>query len=71
MSTVSIYSRPNPPKITLEELGRDIARRKAAYEAKYGKPFEMPRNAGLNRTESKKALLAAINEASEKQGWRW
>lgn len=57
--------------MTLEDLGRDIARRKAVYEATYGRPFEMPRNAGLRRTESKKALLAAIDEAAAKQGFSW
>lgn len=57
--------------MTLDELAADIARRKAAYEARTGQPFEMPRNAGNRRTESKKALLAAIDELAAKKGFRW
>jgi len=56
--------------MTLEELGRDVMRRRAVYEATYG-PIEMPRNAGNRRTESKTALLAAIDELAAKKGFRW
>jgi hypothetical protein len=48
--------------IALEELGRRIAARKA----KLGLP-DPPRNAGKNRTASKRALLKAI----EKVGGTW
>jgi len=53
---------PAPKAMTLEAFGRDLTRRRAAL----GKP-ELPRNAGDNRTESKRALLAAIEAA----GGRW
>jgi hypothetical protein len=43
-------------------FGRDLARRRAAL----GDP-EAPRNAGDRRTDSKRALLAAIKKA----GGRW
>jgi hypothetical protein len=39
---------------------------RAEYEAKYGEPFELPRNSGIRRTESKKALLKAIEDAGGK-----
>ena len=42
-------------------------RRRAEYEARYGRPPEMPRNSGKRRTASKPALLKAI----EKAGGRW
>ena len=51
-----------PKVMTLEAFGRDLTRRRAAL----GNP-ELPRNAGANRTESKRALLAAI----EATGARW
>ena len=47
--------------VTLEEFGRRIAARKAAL----GIP-DPPRNAGKNRTASKRALLKAIEEAGGK-----
>jgi hypothetical protein len=63
----------NWPGRTLDfvEYGRALAERRAAYEAKHGHPPPASRNSGARRTESKKALLAAINEITEKQGWRW
>ncbi|WP_235515891.1 hypothetical protein [Sphingomonas sp. Leaf9] len=48
--------------MSLEDFGRDLTRRRAAL----GNP-ELPRNAGANRTDSKRALLAAIEHA----GGRW
>ena len=47
--------------VTLEEFGRRIAARKAAL----GIP-DPPRNAGKNRTASKRALLKAIEELGGK-----
>jgi hypothetical protein len=57
--------------IDFVEYGRALAERRAAYEAEHGHPPLVPRNDGARRTESKKALLAAIDEITEKQGWRW
>ncbi|GLV25963.1 hypothetical protein [Sphingobium sp. Cam5-1] len=54
----STTSTPEP--ITLEELGRKIARRRAELGIT---DADMPRNSGLRRTASKKALLKAIKEA--------
>lgn len=56
--------------IDMQSFGRDLARRRAEYEAKNG-PIPVPRNSGKRRTESKKALLDAINAITGKQGWRW
>ncbi len=59
-------SDPKIP-ITLQEMGERILRRRQEYEAEHGHPIpEMPRNAGKNRTESKKALLKAIEDAGGK-----
>ncbi len=58
-------SQPYAPALkvmSLEAFGRDLACRRAAL----GNP-ELPRNAGTNRTDSKRALLAAIEDA----GGRW
>jgi hypothetical protein len=49
------------PVIRMTDLGARLARRKAEL----GNP-ELPRNAGKNRTESKKALLKAIEDAGGK-----
>ena len=49
----------------MAEMGEQLARRRAEYEAKYG-PLEIPRNAGKNRTPSKRALLKAIEDAGGK-----
>ena len=60
-------SKPDPrldsaePVIQMAEFGRRIAARKAAL----GIP-DPPRNAGKNRTASKRALLKAIEEAGGK-----
>lgn len=59
----STSSRTDPPEaVTLEAFGRDVMRRRAAL----GKEIEMPRNSGTRRTESKKALLKAIEDAGRK-----
>lgn len=50
------------PRIDFEAFGRDVMRRRAAL----GKEIEMPRNSGTRRTESKKALLKAIEDAGGK-----
>ncbi len=56
--------------IDLVEYGRDLSRRRAEYEAKNG-PIPVPRNSGDRSTESKRALLDAINAITDRQGWRW
>ena len=48
--------------IPLEEFARELAQRREALG-----DVDMPRNSGLRRTDSKKALLAAIKAA----GGRW
>ena len=55
-------SKTEPKIMTLEEFGEDVMRRRAALAA----PINMPRNSGKRRTESKKALLAAIEAAGGK-----
>lgn len=49
-----------PEPITLEELGRKIARRRAELSIT---DAAMPGNSGTRRTASKKALLKAIKDA--------
>ena len=49
------------PVIDMAELGKALAARRAAL----GNP-DLPRNSGANRTESKKALLKAIEDAGGK-----
>lgn len=51
-----------PVPVSLEDFGRDALRRRAAL----GTGFTIPRNAGQNRTASKKALLKAIAAAGGK-----
>lgn len=53
-------------RIDMAEYGRVLAK----YQAENG-PIPVPRNSGARRTESKKALLAAIDEAAAKKGFRW
>ncbi|RJF93946.1 hypothetical protein [Sphingomonas cavernae] len=55
-------SKTSRAAISLEAFGRDLARRREALGE-----VEMPRNSGRRRTESKRALLAAI----EATGKRW
>lgn len=57
----------NGRTLDMVEYGRALARYRAEVEARTGKPLEVPRNSGTRRTESKKALLAAI----EATGKRW
>ena len=54
-------AEPVEPVIDMAEFGRRIAARKAEL----GLP-DPPRNAGKNRTASKRALLKAIEEAGGK-----
>ena len=70
MASIS-SSGPETGRVTLEELGHHVLRRRAAYEARTGEAFAMPRNNGTRRTESKKALLAAIDPAAAEKGFRW
>lgn len=48
----------------------DYGAKLAARRAELGYP-KLPRNAGANRTESKKALLKAIDQAAAKKGFEW
>jgi hypothetical protein len=59
-------SKTEPGSIPLAEFVADIERRRAEYEAREGKPFDIPRNSGKRRTASKRALLKAIEEAGGK-----
>lgn len=52
------------------EFGRDLMRRRAEYEAKYG-PIEIARNNGSRRTPEKRALLAEIDKLAAAKGFRW
>ena len=52
--------------IDMIDFGRKLAARRAAA----GNP-ELPRNSGKRRTESKRALLAEIDKAAAKKGFRW
>ncbi len=52
--------------IPLAEFAADIERRRLAAGV-----TDLPRNAGANRTESKQALLKAIDAAAAKKGFRW
>ena len=62
MASTTFPLADEPDVIDMATFGRDLARRRAAL----GEPI-MPRNAGNRRTDSKRALLAAI----EKTGKRW
>ena len=62
LATMASRSSPPPRKaIKLEDFARELAERRAALGE-----IDMPRNSGLRRTESKKALLAAIKAAGGK-----
>lgn len=52
--------------IPLADFAADIERRRQETGI-----TNLPRNSGKRRTESKKALLDAIDAITEKQGWRW
>ena len=56
----SPFSGPRKP-IPFAEFSADVARRQAEFG-----PIVAPRNAGNRRTESKRALLKAIEEAGGK-----
>jgi hypothetical protein len=58
----STPSKTEPTIMTLEDFGADVMRRRAAV----GGTIAMPRNSGKRRTESKKALLKAIEEVGGK-----
>lgn len=60
---VSTPSKADQKIVTLEEFGQDVMRRRAAV----GREIDVPRNSGERRTESKRALLAAI----EAIGGKW
>jgi hypothetical protein len=60
---VSKLSKADPVIMTLDTFGQDVLRRRAAL----GGEINMPRNSGTRRTESKKALLKAI----EGVGGKW
>ncbi|HEX8263437.1 MAG TPA: hypothetical protein VF547_11240 [Allosphingosinicella sp.] len=51
----------------LADFAADIDRRRAEYEERLGRPFDIPRNSGGRRTASKRALLKAIADS----GGRW
>ena len=53
--------KPKREAITLEELGQRRTRRRAELGE-----VEVPRNSGLRRTPSKRALLKAIEDAGGK-----
>jgi hypothetical protein len=52
--------------IELVAFGRALAKYRADYEARTGRPLEVPRNSGKRRTASKKALLRAIAATGKK-----
>lgn len=52
-------------RISMEEIGRRISVRRAELAA-MSVEIELPRNAGKNRTESKRVLLKAIEDAGGK-----
>jgi hypothetical protein len=57
----STRSKTDTKTVTLEEFGRDVARRlEAAGE------LQIPRNVGTRRTASKRALLKAIEAVAGK-----
>ncbi|VVT12643.1 hypothetical protein [Erythrobacter sp. EC-HK427] len=58
MASKTSPDKPQEQVIRMGEFGRRIAARKAEL----GLP-DPPRNAGTNRTESKRALLQAIKDA--------
>jgi hypothetical protein len=59
---VSQTSKPSRKAISLEAFGREVVRRREAAGT-----VVMPRNDGTRRTDSKRALLAAIEDS----GARW
>lgn len=57
--------------ILMADFARDLARRRAAFEAENGAPFDLPRNSGERRTQGKKALLAEVDRLAAAKGFRW
>lgn len=57
--------------VSMAEFGRDLARRRAAYEARKGRPVPAPRNDGSRRTPEKRALLEIIDALAAAKGFRW
>ena len=53
-------------RLDAAEYGRALAKYRADYEARTGKPLDGPRNSGKRRTASKKALLKAIAATGKK-----
>ena len=58
-------------RIDFEEFARTLSKRRAEIEAETGQPLVVPRNNGNRRTVSKRALLAAVDAAAAKKGFRW
>lgn len=61
MASKTFKADNQQPVIKMAELGARLAKRKAELNLP-----EMPRNAGQNRTPSKRALLKAIEDAGGK-----
>jgi hypothetical protein len=61
MASRTSKAEPGEPVIRMADLGARLAARRAEL----GNP-ELPRNAGQNRTPSKRALLKAIEDAGGK-----
>lgn len=53
-------------RIDMAEYGRALAKYRAEYKARTGRPLEVPRNDGKRRTASKKALLRTIAATGKK-----
>lgn len=53
-------------RMDFAEFAEGLARRRAEYEAEHGHPPDLPRNSGNRRTESKRALLKAIEDTGGK-----
>jgi hypothetical protein len=62
-------SKTSTPEPRVESMAA-FAAKLAARRAELGEP-ELARNAGGNRTESKKALLKAIDKAAAQNGFEW
>lgn len=72
MSTPSAIDRNDYGRtIDMAAFGRALARRRAEIEAETGEPFTVSRNNGTRRTESKRALLAEIDQLAAAKGIRW
>lgn len=52
--------------IDFVDYARWLTKRRAEIEAETGRPLDVPRNSGKNRTPSKKALLRAIAATGKK-----